>query len=150
MGKKHVINKTDEEIIKEKEEVEKKLEKVEVKSKKKGIREAKVHISSSYNNTLVTLADMAGNVLNQKSAGAIGFKGTKKGTSFAASRVGEAMAEVVKKMGIKDVHISVKGLGSGRDSVIRSLMAQDLQILSIREATPIPHNGCRPRKPRRV
>ncbi len=151
MGKKHVIKKTEEELIKETEQVEKKVSKSEnVKKSKKGIDEANIYIFSSYNNTIITVADINGNVLSWKSAGSIGFKGTKKGTSFAASRVGETVSSILKKMGIEKVHIFVKGIGSGRDSSIRSLAAHDLQILSIKDATPIPHNGCRPKKPRRV
>lgn len=151
MGKKHVVKKTEEEVLKERDQLEKSFkEGIEVKKGAKGIQEAKIYISSSYNNTTVTLADMGGNVLGWKSAGAIGFKGTKKGTSFAASRVGEAIASIANKMGIQKIHIIVKGIGSGRESAIRALSVRGLQILSIKDATPIPHNGCRPRKPRRV
>lgn len=85
-----------------------------------------------------------------KSAGSIGFKGTKKATSFAASRVAEAIANVSKKLGIEKIHIFVKGIGSGRESAVRSLAAHGLDIVSIKDVTPIPHNGCRPKKVRRV
>jgi len=151
MGKKHVVKKTEEEVLKERDQLEKRFkEGLEVKKKGKGVQEAKVYISSSYNNTMVTLADMGGNILAWKSAGAIGFRGTKKGTSFAASRVGEAIASIAHKIGIQKIHIIVKGIGSGRESAIRALAVHGLQILSIKDATPIPHNGCRARKPRRV
>ncbi len=151
MGKKHVVKKTEEEVLKEKEKIDKRLQKdVKVSKKTREIEEARVYISSSYNNTLVTLADMGGNVLGWRSAGSIGFKGTKKGTSFAATRVGEAAANICKKFGIKKIHVSVKGIGAGRESAIRALAAQGLKIMSIKDITPIPHNGCRPRKARRV
>ncbi len=150
MGKKHVVKKTEEEILKEREEIEKKTKK-EIKTKaSKELKEARVYISSSYNNTLITLADMAGNVLAWRSAGSIGFRGTKKGTSFAATRVGETIANACKKLGIKKIHVLVKGIGSGRESAVRSLIAHGLKMESIKDVTPIPHNGCRPKKPKRV
>jgi small subunit ribosomal protein S11 len=89
-------------------------------------------------------------VLCWRSAGSIGFKGTKKGTPFAASKVAEAVAEVLKKMNIERAQVFVKGIGSGRDSAVRSLAARGIDIVSIKDITPIPHNGCRPRKVRRV
>ncbi len=111
---------------------------------------ALVYIQSSYNNTIVTLTDTQGNVIAWSSAGAVGFKGPKKATPFAASRVIETLIGKVKKLNIKEVAIFVKGVGSGRDAAIRALVNHGLEINSIKDMTPIPHNGCRPRKPRRV
>jgi small subunit ribosomal protein S11 len=85
-----------------------------------------------------------------KSAGSIGFKGTKKGTPFAASKVAEAVAEIIKKFSVERVKVLVKGIGSGRDSAIRSLVARGIDVFAIKDVTPIPHNGCKPRKPRKV
>ncbi len=151
MGKKHVVKKTEEEILKEREKIEESLKKeTKVKTAVGRIKDAKIYISSSYNKTLITLHDLGGNVLVWKSAGSIGFRGTKKATSFAASRVAEAIANVSKKLGIEKIHIFVKGIGSGRESAVRSLAAHGLDIVSIKDVTPIPHNGCRPKKVRRV
>lgn len=150
MGKKHVATQNNEDLLKERDAVEAKVKKeytVKIPSRS---RQGKVNISSSYNNTIVSLADEGGNVLCWKSAGSIGFKGTKKGTPFAASKVAEAVAEIVKKLGIEKVAVFVKGIGSGRDSAIRSLAARGVDIVSIKDITPIPHNGCKPRKVRRV
>lgn len=149
MGKKHVVQQTAEELIKETDKVEKGTKK-ETKVSVTRIGEGNVYISSSYNNTIVTLSDLSGNVLAAKSAGSVGFKGTKKGTSFAASKVGETIAGIVLKLGIEKVHVFVKGIGPGRDSAVRSLVAQGLNVVSIKDVTPIPHNGCRQAKVRRV
>ena len=126
----------------------KKEVKAEVPSVK--IKEGKIYIASSYNNTIITLTDLRGNVLAWTSAGAIGFKGTKKATPFAASKVAEAISQTIKKMGIEKIAVFVKGIGSGRESAIRSLAARGLDITSITDITPVPHNGCRPPKVRRV
>jgi small subunit ribosomal protein S11 len=150
MGKKHVIKKSEEEILKEREKVDEALKKeVKVETTRK-IREGRIYISSSYNNTIMTLTDQRGNVLCWTSASNIGFKGTKKATPFAASKVAEAMVQRAKKLGIENVEVLVKGIGSGRESAIRSLAVRGLNIISIKDRTPIPHNGCRPRKVRRV
>jgi len=150
MGKKRIIRKTEEELLKETERVETGMKK-EVKTKKPlKTKEGKLCISSSYNNTLITLTDLQGNVLTWASAGSIGFKGTKKATPFAASKVAEAISLAVKRLGIEKVAVLVKGIGSGRDSAIRSLAARGLEIVSITDITPVPHNGCRPPKVRRV
>ena len=151
MGKKHVIQQSDEELLKERAQVEEALKKeAKVKQSTERVREAKIYISSSYNNTIITLTDLAGQVLAWKSAGSVGFKGTKKATSFAASRVAEAIANIAKKLGIEKLQILVKGIGAGRESAVRSFVAQGLDIILIKDVTPIPHNGCRPRKVRRV
>lgn len=149
MGKKRVVTKTEEELLKEREKVEAKVKK-EIKEAPQKIKEGRVYISSSYNNTILTLTDSKGNVLHWTSAGSIGFKGTKKATPFAASKVAEAMGQVIKKLGIEKLAIFVKGIGSGRESAIRSLVARGLEVVSITDITPIPHNGCRPPKVRRV
>lgn len=150
MGKKRVVTKTKEELLKERDKVEAAVKKdVKVKAPQE-IKEGRLYIYSSYNNTILTLADVEGNVLYWTSAGRIGFKGTKKGTPFAASKVADAMIQVINKLKIKKVKIFIKGTGSGRDSAIRSLAARGLDIDSIKDVTPLPHNGCRPKKPRRV
>ncbi|OIO44172.1 MAG: 30S ribosomal protein S11 [Parcubacteria group bacterium CG1_02_36_42] len=114
------------------------------------IKEGKIYIASSYNNTIMTLTDSSGNTLTWASAGNIGFKGTKKGTPFAASKVAEVMAQRAQKLGVERVEVYIKGIGSGRESAIRSLANRGLDIIAIADITPIPHNGCRPPKVRRV
>ncbi len=109
-----------------------------------------VHIHSTFNNTIITIADTAGNVICWSSAGRIGFKGAKKGTPFAAQQCSEACGREAVTMGIQKVDVEVKGPGPGREAAIRSLQNAGLKINSIRDITPIPHNGCRPPKPRRV
>ena len=127
------------------------MKEVEIKvAPSKRIAEGRVYISSSYNNTVITLTDSVGNVVSWASAGSIGFKGTKKATPFAASKVAEAISQNVKRLGMQKIAVFVKGVGSGRDSAIRSLVARGLEISSITDVTPIPHDGCRPPKPRRV
>ncbi len=150
MGKKRVIVTTKEELLKERAKVEAAVQK-EVKIQTLGkIKEGKIFISSSYNNTICTLSDLQGNVLYWKSAGSIGFKGAKKATPFAASKVAEAITQATRKLGIDRVEILVRGVGSGRESAIRSIAARGLDIISIKDVTPVPHNGCRPPKVRRV
>lgn len=150
MGKKRVIKKTEQELLQEKEKVEQKLKKeIRIKTPEK-MRPGRIYISSSYNNTLITLTDNQGNALFSRSAGSIGFKGTKKGTSYAASKVAQAIADACVKMRIKQVDVFVKGIGGGRDSSLKTLANKGLEIESIKDVTPLPHNGCRPRKPRRV
>jgi len=150
MGKKRIITKTEEELLKEREKVEEKVKKeVKLKPSQK-ITEGRIYVLASYNNTIITLTDIRGNVLAWASAGNIGFKGTKKATPFAASRVAEVLAQAAKKLGIEKVAVLVKGIGSGRESAVRSLAARGLNIISIKDVTPIPHNGCRPPKVRRV
>jgi small subunit ribosomal protein S11 len=149
MGKKRIIQQTEEELLKEGEKVEAKARK-EVKGPSKILKEGKIYISSSYNNTIITLTDSQGNALGWTSAGNIGFKGSKKATPFAASKVAEAVSQIAKKFGIEKVAVLVKGIGSGRESAIRSLAARGLEVVSIQDVTPVPHNGCRSAKARRV
>jgi len=137
-------------MIKEGEQLQKALNKEPKVSKAVAVKEGKVYIFSSYNNTIVTLTDTVGNVLASKSAGKLGFKGSKKSTPFAASKVAETLGAVAEKIGIKKIQIVVKGIGSGRESALRSIANQGFEISSIKDVTPIPHNGCRPKKPRRL
>ena len=113
---------------------------------KKNIPEAQAHIHSTYNNTVVTITDTNGNVISWASAGTIGYKGSKKKTPFAAGMSAEAAAKAAMDCGVKKVEVYVKGLGSGRETAIRSLQTAGLEITSISDVTPIPHNGCRPPK----
>lgn len=107
-------------------------------------------IKASFNNTLVTITDMNGDVLCRASAGTVGFKGTRKSTPFAAQRAVEQAANAARKFGMMEVEVKVKGPGTGRDSAITALQASGLRIQSIEDVTPLPHNGCRPAKRRRV
>lgn len=109
-----------------------------------------VHIHASFNNTLVTISDVAGNVLAWSSAGSLGYKGNKKSTPFAASQAAETAANAAKEYGLKSVEVLVKGPGNGREAAIRALANCDLEVTMIRDVSPIPHNGCRPPKVRRV
>lgn len=117
---------------------------------KKKIVEGTLFVESSYNNTRLTLSDRSGNVLVWSSSGALGFKGAKKGTPFAASKIGELVGEKAVQIGIKEVNVIVKGVGSGRESAIRSFSAFGVDVVSIIDKTPVPHNGPKPPKPRHV
>lgn len=150
MGKKKVISQTTEEALKEGEKIESKAKKEIKVESSRVIQEGRVYIFSSYNNTILSVTDDQGNVLTWVSAGNIGFKGAKKATPFAASKVAEAIAERAQKIGISRIKVLVKGIGSGRESAIRSLVGRGLEVVSIKDITPIPHNGCRPPKARRV
>lgn len=120
------------------------------RGKKRQVKRGQAHILATYNNTIVSLTDQNGNVLAYSSAGQCGFKGPKKATPYAAGVIVKNAVEKVKDYGLQEVAVFVKGVGTGRESAIRSLNAQGLKIISIKDVTPIPHNGCRPRKPRRV
>jgi len=141
MGKKHIIETNQEELIKEQEKIDKAVGKeVKTKPTAAGIQGAKIFISSSYNNTILTLTNSKGQVLAWKSAGSVGFKGTKKSTSFAASRVAETIANVCKKIGVIDkIEVLIKGIGAGRESAVRTLITQGLNVVSIKDITPMPH-----------
>ena len=117
---------------------------------RKNIEKGMAHIHSSFNNTIVTITDTQGNVLSWASAGEVGFKGSRKSTPFAAGEAAETAAKAAMEHGLKTVDVFVKGPGSGRESAIRSLQTAGLEITSIKDVTPIPHNGCRPQKRRRV
>ena len=112
--------------------------------------EGVAHIKATFNNTIITLTDLNGNVVAWASAGAMGFKGSRKSTSFAAGQAAEKAANIALDIGLKRVRVEVKGPGSGRESAIRSLAVVGLEITAIKDVTPIPHNGCRPPKRRRV
>ncbi len=152
MGKKKIVQKTEEEVLKEgellKKTVTRQAERPAISSKKLDI--GNIYIHASYNNTLVTVSDTKGNVIAWASAGSLGFSGPKKATPFAASKVIEAIAEKIGRTGPQNINIFVRGVGGGRESAIRSLANRGFNILSIKDVTPIPHNGPRPPKVRRV
>lgn len=120
------------------------------KRERKNIERGQGHIHSTFNNTIVTLTDVRGNVISWSSAGQMGFKGSRKSTPFAASLVAEEAAKKAMEHGLKTVEVYVKGPGAGREAAIRSLQAAGLEVSLIKDVTPIPHNGCRPPKRRRV
>lgn len=120
------------------------------KKVKRSVARGTVHVRATFNNTLVTITDPNGNVLASESGGTRGMKGSRKSTPFAASQAASAAASRVKKMGMHEVDVRVKGPGSGRESAITALQAAGLKVLSIEDVSPIPHNGCRPPKKRRV
>jgi len=120
------------------------------KKEKRIVPHGVVHIKATFNNTLITISDPEGNVLTWSSAGRIGFKGSRKGTPFAAQVAGKNAGTLARDMGMRTVDVEVRGPGAGRESAIRSLAAAGMEVRSIRDVTPIPHNGCRPRKRRRV
>ena len=120
------------------------------KKERKNIEKGQAHIQSTFNNTLVTLTDLGGNALSWSSAGSLGFKGSRKSTPFAAQMAAEEAAKAAMEYGLKTVEVYVKGPGSGREAAIRALQGAGLEITLIKDITPIPHNGCRPPKRRRV
>jgi small subunit ribosomal protein S11 len=120
------------------------------KKEKKNVTHGAAHIKSTFNNTIVTITDLEGNTLSWASAGNVGFKGSRKSTPFAAQLTAEAAARRAQEHGVRKVDVYVKGPGSGRETAIRSLAATGLEILGIQDVTPVPHNGCRPKKRRRM
>jgi small subunit ribosomal protein S11 len=120
------------------------------RSERKNIAVGQAHIKSTFNNTIISITDPQGNVISWRSAGQVGFKGSRKSTPFAAQMAAEACAKAAQEHGMRRVSVFVKGPGSGRETAIRSLQAAGLEIASIQDRTPVPHNGCRPRKRRRV
>ena len=120
------------------------------KKKRKVVTQGRVYVLATYNNTIISFTDQNGDVIAQNSAGRMGFKGPKKATPYAAGTIIKKLVEEVKEMGLKDVEVYVKGIGSGRDGALRGLTASGLAITGINDITPIPHNGCRAKKPRRV
>lgn len=117
---------------------------------KRKVAEGVLFVEATFNNTKVSLADKKGNVLFWSSSGSLGFKGAKKGTPFAAAKVGDLLAEKAEAIGLKEVDVIVKGVGTGRESAIRSFMSRGVEVTSIKDKTPIPFNGPKPKKPRRV
>lgn len=120
------------------------------RSSKRQILSALLYVNSTYNNTRLTLADQKGNALTWSSSGALGFKGAKKGTPFAAAKVGETVADRALTMGVKEVQVIIRGIGSGRESSVRGFVSRGIMLASIKDVTPIPHNGPRAPRPRRV
>jgi len=117
---------------------------------RRNVVKAIAHIKASFNNTIITITDVGGETLCWGSAGTVGYKGSRKSTPFAAQRAAESVADKAKKFGVREIDVFVKGPGSGRESAIRALQAAGLNVRTIQDATPLPHNGCRPRKKRRV
>lgn len=120
------------------------------KAKRRVVQTGKAHIQASYNNTIVTLTELNGNVIAWSSSGSSGFKGARKSTPYAAQVSAENAVEKAKAFGLENVHVFIKGVGTGREQAIRGLVSSGLNIISISDITPIPHNGCRKKKPRRV
>jgi len=159
MGKKKIKKQTEEELLKESAAIQKTAEKTAVSAQGGSVSDGKIghqiargriYIQVSYNNTFITVTDEKGDVLAWSSAGSLGFKGPKKATPYAASKVAEAVIEKIKKNSLAEVEVFVMGIGSGRESAVRSLANHGLNIVSIKDTTPIPHNGPRPKKVRRV
>jgi small subunit ribosomal protein S11 len=144
MGKKRIIKKTGGETNKDAKSAS--ASKLSRKKLDSGI----LHIKASYNNTRVLLTDMEGDVVAWSSSGSLGFKGAKKGTPYAAAQVGDLIGEKAKLMGVVDVDVVIKGVGSGRESGVRAFANKGINLRSIRDETPIPHGGPTPKKPRRV
>jgi small subunit ribosomal protein S11 len=142
MGKKRIVKKEGEESSEGKTSVSS----VSKKRADAGI----LCVESTYNNTKVVLTDVKGNTLAWSTSGALGFKGAKKGTPFAAAKVGETVGAKGQAMGIKEVSVMVKGVGSGRESSIRGFLSKGINLVSVKDITPVPHNGPKPKKPRRV
>ncbi|MCF7833833.1 MAG: 30S ribosomal protein S11 [Candidatus Pacebacteria bacterium] len=120
------------------------------KASKKKVTSGIVNVEATFNNTKVLFADKLGNAVFASSSGALGFRGAKKGTPFAASKVGDVIGSKMASIGVKDIDVVVKGVGSGREPAIRAIMAYGMEISSIKDKTPVPHNGPKPKKPRRV
>ncbi|PIR69148.1 30S ribosomal protein S11 [Candidatus Nomurabacteria bacterium CG_4_10_14_0_2_um_filter_30_12] len=147
MGKTKIIT---ESINETGTEAKAKVKTVITKTPKKKITSGILFIDATFNNTKVLFGDKLGNTLFWSSAGSLGFRGAKKGTPFAASKVGDLIGDKAAILGVKDSEVVVKGVGSGREPVIRAFMAHGIDIISIKDATPVPHNGPKPKKPRRV
>ncbi|MCR6514676.1 MAG: 30S ribosomal protein S11 [Clostridium sp.] len=127
-----------------------KVKKTRRRKERKNVEHGAAHIKSTFNNSIVTLTDAQGNALSWSSAGALGFRGSRKSTPFAAQMAAETAAKGAMEHGLKSIEVYVKGPGSGREAAIRSLQAAGLEVTLIKDVTPIPHNGCRPPKRRRV
>ena len=126
------------------------MAKVKKKKVRRNVNKGVVYIKATFNNTIVTMTDAAGDVICWSTAGTVGFKGSRKSTPFAAQRAAETVAERAAKVGVREVEVRVKGPGSGRESAITGLQSSGIAIRSIEDITPLPHNGCRPPKKRRV
>ena len=150
MGKKKITTQTTEQTLKEGAKLDSAVVKEGAKSISKKFENGRIYVSASYNNTTVTVTDDKGNVITWGTAGALGFSGPKKATPFASSKMIAALAEKLRKSGPVNVWVYVKGVGGGRDSAIRSLVNHGFNILGIKDVTPIPHNGPKSKKVRRV
>jgi len=153
MGKKKILAQSEQDALKEEQVLAAAQKKAFLgveKIKSRRTEQGKIFIQSSYNNTKIMVTDSRGDVLAWTSSGALGFRGPKKATPFAASKAVEAVMEKIKKIGMREVIVYVKGIGSGREAAIRALASHGLDITAIKDITPIPHNGCRPPKVRRV
>jgi small subunit ribosomal protein S11 len=126
------------------------MAKTKKRKTKRNVSRGVCHIQATFNNTIVTITDTNGDVLTQASAGTVGFKGSRKSTPFAAQKAAESAAERATKFGLKEVEVRIKGPGSGRESAVTALQAAGLTVKAIEDVTPLPHNGCRPPKKRRV
>lgn len=128
----------------------KNVKKTRKRKERKNIEHGQAHIQSTFNNSIITITDVAGNALSWSSAGALGFKGSKKSTPFAAQLAAETAAKAAMEHGLRSIEVFVKGPGTGREAAIRSLQAAGLEVTLIKDVTPLPHNGCRPPKRRRM
>jgi len=144
MGKKRIVKTAPT------QESESRSEGVGKETTKKRVESGILYVRSTYNNTELVLTDKKGNVIAVESSGKLGFKGAKKGTPFAAAKVGETLGAKAQALGVKEISVVVKGVGSGRESGIRGFISKGINISSIKDATPVPHNGPKPKKPRRV
>jgi small subunit ribosomal protein S11 len=143
MGKKRIVKKGNEDSAQKNSASSKKLS-------KKRLETAILYVQSTFNNTKLLLTDEKGNSICNASSGSLGFKGAKKGTPFAAAKAAETLLEKIEQIGIKKINVVVRGIGAGRESSIRAFISKGIQILSIVDRTPVPHNGPKPKKPRRV
>lgn len=150
MGKKKIKKQTEEELLKESGQTGAKAPEAAGVKVGRQIARGRVYIQVSYNNTLITVTDEKGDVMAWSSAGTLGFKGPKKATPYAASKVAETVIEKIKKNNLAEVEVFVTGIGFGRESAVRSLANHGLNIVSVKDTTPVPHNGPRPKKVRRV
>jgi small subunit ribosomal protein S11 len=150
MGKTKITTESAEEAKKEILEGDEKAKAATSKTPKKKITSGILFVDATFNNTKVLFGDKVGNTLFWSSSGSLGFKGAKKGTPFAASKVGDIIGTKAAALGVKDADVVVRGVGSGREPAIRAFMATGIEITSIKDATPVPHNGPKPKKPRRV
>lgn len=145
MGKTKITTETDKDIVKEGE-----VKTVSTKSSKKKLNAGILNIDATFNNTKVVFADKLGNAIFWSSSGSLGFKGAKKGTPFAASKVGDVIGTKAASIGVKESDVVIRGVGSGREPVIRAFMAHGIDITTIKDVTPVPHNGPKAKKPRRI
>lgn len=150
MGKKKVATQSQEKVLKDSASVETAVSKAAAPKKSKHLTTARVYVSASYNNTVLTVTDDKGNVIAWATAGSLGFSGPKKATPFAASKIVAVVAEKLKNYGVSALTVFVRGVGGGRDSAVRSLVNHGFNVVAIKDVTPIPHNGPKPKKVRRV